>query len=299
MDHDTNARRHLASPIALLLLILQLVGAPAARAADPTPTTTQKAMAKSAAADSAKGVVPADVRENPSLPKLFNRRDLFFWGGTAAALTVAVFNDRWLTDEAIEGENHFQKRLAEAAQPLGNTVYVVPVSLATFGFGRVINNPRLARRAARVGLTVSIATGVANTIKLAFGRERPWESPANSQVFKPFSNHNSFPSGHAATAFAAAVALDRETAGRWVPYVVYPAATAVAWSRVHDNKHWTSDVVAGAAIGGWVSWKTETYLAHRALGVPPQEPKAESKKTSWMLMPRGDGAQLVVVRLLD
>ena len=92
------------------------------------------------------------------------------------------------------------------------------------------------------------------------GRERPEESPTDAWKLKPFSGHASFPSGHATVAFALAAALQRETTSRWIPWVAYPAAAVVGWSRVHDGEHWTSDVVAGAALGTWASRKTEALL---------------------------------------
>jgi len=82
-------------------------------------------------------------------------------------------------------------------------------------------------------------------------------------VFKPFSGHDSFPSGHTTLAFAAAAALDRETRSRWVPALAYPLATLVAWSRLHDRQHWVSDVVGGAAIGFGVAWKAEDFQRGR------------------------------------
>jgi undecaprenyl-diphosphatase len=57
----------------------------------------------------------------------------------------------------------------------------------------------------------------------------------------------SFPSSHAANIFALAVVLGR----RWrraVPWLLV-VALLVGISRVYLNRHWTSDVVAGAAIG--------------------------------------------------
>ena len=84
--------------------------------------------------------------------------------------------------------------------------------------------------------------------------------------FDPFSGHNSFPSGHSTVAFADAEALDRETSARWVPWAAYPLASLVGWSRVRDDKHWGSDVVAGAALGYWAARKTEDFMRARGLG---------------------------------
>ena len=65
------------------------------------------------------------------------------------------------------------------------------------------------------------------------------------------SDNKSFPSGHAAMAFAAARSLDKEFRKEciWVPIVGYAAATAVGVERVVNDRHHWYDVVAGAAIG--------------------------------------------------
>jgi membrane-associated phospholipid phosphatase len=238
--------------------------------------------------------IPATAQYHPPVPKLVNAGDLKFLGLTVAGATLAVFNDQWLTNEAVKAEgNRTQRRLAQVFQPLGSS-YVVTSAAVLYGASRLTGHPQVARRAGRLAISVSVATIVVNGIKEVAGRERPYESPTNSRLFKPFSGHSSFPSGHSATAFAAAVALDRETNGRWVPYLVYPAASLVAWSRVHDRAHWTSDVVAGAAIGGWVSWKTETMLARHSIFVPRTDgPPAPGH--SWLLLPEPGGAQLVLV----
>src|SRR5262245_21251890 len=65
---------------------------------------------------------------------------------------------------------------------------------------------------------------------------------------RPDGGHQSFPSGHAASAFAGAAFLERRY-GWSCGVPAYAVATFVAWSRVEAKRHWTSDIVAGGAIG--------------------------------------------------
>lgn len=66
------------------------------------------------------------------------------------------------------------------------------------------------------------------------------------------SDRHSFPSGHTATAFAAATVLHREyglTLSPWISAGGYAIATGTGMLRVAHNQHWAGDVMAGAAIG--------------------------------------------------
>lgn len=249
--------------------------------------------AASASSDSsifdASGAIRADVVVPPPARPRISRNDLYFLGATTVGVTLAMFNDEWLTDRAVENQDN---ALRENAADVFNALPYVAVGSAAvlYAYGRWQNHPVLARRAGRAGISTLTAAGVTTAIKLAVGRVRPREEPEDPFTFDPFSGHGSFPSGHTTIAFAAAVALDRETASGWVPWVVYPTAAMVGWARVQDLDHWASDVVAGAAVGGWVSWKMESLLAGRALGV------RDEKRTSLMLMPRDGTLQLVVTR---
>ncbi|SMD01892.1 phosphatase PAP2 family protein [Pedobacter africanus] len=65
------------------------------------------------------------------------------------------------------------------------------------------------------------------------------------------STYNSFPSGHTATSFAAAEFLKQEykDVSPWYGYAGYTVATATGIMRLYNNRHWVSDVVAGAGFG--------------------------------------------------
>ncbi|MEH6452575.1 MAG: phosphatase PAP2 family protein [Psychromonas sp.] len=85
-------------------------------------------------------------------------------------------------------------------------------------------------------LTYSLGTTVLTVqgLKYVVGRNRP-----NNSAW------NSFPSGHTAAAFSGASFLQSRYGASWgIP--AYTAATFVGVSRIHGNRHYAGDVVAGA-----------------------------------------------------
>lgn len=86
---------------------------------------------------------------------------------------------------------------------------------------------------------------------------------------RPDGNGNdSFPSGHAAKAFAAATYLHRrhgwESAWPW-----YAAAGYVGWTRVDANRHRWRDVAGSFAIAGVSSWVLVEPARDRGVAVLP------------------------------
>jgi len=212
--------------------------------------------------NSARPIEPERERlRRPLVP--LGRADAWFGLATMVGVGAAAFADHELRERALATDGRGARRLARAAEHLGSPEVVGPVILVGYVAGRALGRPALAGASARVGISVAAAGVAAGALKLAVGRVRPVDSGAESDPYQPFSGHASFPSGHAALAFAAATALDRETPAGWVPWVAYPLAALVGWSRVRDDQHWTSDVVAGAALGVWTSAKTYDALRER------------------------------------
>jgi undecaprenyl-diphosphatase len=108
----------------------------------------------------------------------------------------------------------------------------------------------LWRRWAVLGLTivvVALTDASAAGLKAAFDRERPPERHAEPDPLVNVPDSGSFPSGHAATSFAAATILSFAFP-RLAPLLLVLAA-AVGFSRVYVGVHYPLDIVGGAVLG--------------------------------------------------
>jgi hypothetical protein len=107
-----------------------------------------------------------------------------------------------------------------------------------------------------VGAESLVATAAATQIlKVVTHRQRPQGSASN----------DSFPSGHSSFAFAAATffarQIERDT-GSGLGYMFLLPATYVAIDRVEGERHWASDVAAGALLGVFLTnWIFNAHYA--------------------------------------
>jgi membrane-associated phospholipid phosphatase len=202
----------------------------------------------------------ASADPTPATASLFTRRDLAFGLAAVGFTAAAVPCDKWLTNETTEAHSAGERRLANALSPLGSGALVFGALAATYGASRFLHHEGLTASVTRVGTSVLVSGITVAALKEGIGRQRPLDSPNDSDDLRPFHGDTSMPSGHTTLAFALATAVSHESHSRWVPWVVYPLASAVAWSRVHEQEHWTSDVVAGAFLGAWTAAKTERYF---------------------------------------
>jgi len=98
-------------------------------------------------------------------------------------------------------------------------------------------------------LSFALSSALVNgPLKLIWRRERPNRpiDDARRALVRPMGS-SSFPSGHAAAAFAFATGAGLEAPTLLAPLSLL--ATGIAYSRVHSRVHFVSDVLAGSAIG--------------------------------------------------
>ncbi len=148
---------------------------------------------------------------------------------------------------ALEGVMREATAFGRPPVVVGGLAIVLAVDLASGGGWSTV---RLAV-AALAGTNLAV-----EGLKRAVGRTRPDGEHRHS--------NSSFPSSHAANAFALAWVLG----ARWrrgVP-VFFLLAALVAFSRMYLNRHFLSDVVAGALIGVICAWAAARWLPLRRRG---------------------------------
>jgi membrane-associated phospholipid phosphatase len=119
---------------------------------------------------------------------------------------------------------------------------------------------RLPAAAASAALAAATAETIAFLVKLLTDRARPPLADPGTQALVSLPDSTSFPSGHAAAAFAAATAVGIFYPRLRVP--LYTLAALVALSRVYLGVHFWSDVLAGSLLGLAVGLAT-TYVVQR------------------------------------
>lgn len=152
-------------------------------------------------------------------------------GAGALALAVHPFDDD--VNAHLKGAHGF----FVTGKYLGQAYTLGGISLGMYAFGRATDN----RVVSHLGMDLLRAGAVAGTvtyaIKVSVRRHRPSTGRCCS-----------FPSGHSAGTFAFASVLWRHLG--WKAAVpTYTAASYVAMSRLHENVHFLSDVIFGAAVG--------------------------------------------------
>jgi membrane-associated phospholipid phosphatase len=179
-----------------------------------------------------------DIKNLPSRPNLY----IALIGG-GAALGVHPLDQSF----NVHLQSHYTlvNDIFAPAKYYGDTPEQVALSVGTYAVGRIFDLPKASHLGMDLLRAQAVSELLVEPLKFATHRERP-----------DGSNYQSFPSGHAAATFAAATVIERHLG--WKKAILgYGIASYVAASRLHDNVHYLSDVVFGAAVGT-ISGRTVT-----------------------------------------
>ncbi len=174
--------------------------------------------------------------------------------GTTGALLLA---DKEIKDIFQHNQHRFPGKVATIVEPFGNR-YSPYIMAGMFVVGAAIQDRELKNAALLTFKSYAISTSLYLLSKSMIRRNRPAYTDNNFDFKAPFSSdpkHTSFPSGHTLTVTTLATAVS-EAFGKdhpWVPWAAYSIAGLTGLSRVYHNRHWSSDVWIGAALGYFIT----------------------------------------------
>lgn len=227
-----------------------------------------------------------DTAHMLTAPLRWDGRDWLIAG--ACVGTVFAVGTIWDDDvrrDAQEDRGPRSDLVARYANQMG-TVWSL-AALASAGIAGWAMDDERGGHAVRDGLETTVIASLVITplLKFTFGRSRPNKDTGGVDDFTPFSGAASFPSGHTTQAFAiASVLASNYREAWWVGGTSYAVAGLVGFARINDNKHYLSDVVAGAMIGTAVGWEVASLNRLRRQGVeihPLASPDVAGVSVTW------------------
>ena len=169
-------------------------------------------------------------------------------GGTVVTLGIVLFDHQ--VSDPFQRKQVRNKTLGESSrwgdwmgQLVPNALYIGAMSISGYN-----GDPEGYRRAIGMFKASAYSSSLTTVMKYTIRSHRP-----NNRNVK-----NSFPSGHATTAFA----FSGYVMAEHQYYLGIPAlilASFVGYSRINDNRHWIQDITAGATIGWVYGWGISKY----------------------------------------
>ncbi len=286
------ARMRKAALAVAALLLLPLAPAAAAdtaadgRAWQPSPLGVAALLPDTAVAADTAACCPltaACAAGNEEVPDLTHRIRPAEWivPGAAAVLGAVCVKSSWGT-KARRSLQHTLSAHGKQKTSVDDYIQYAPTVVAyALPLCGVKSTHGLKDRTLLLAMSYAMMGIAVNVSKRAFKEKRP-DSGAR----------NSFPSGHTATAFMGAEYLWQEYRHTHpiIGYGGYVVATAVGFMRIHNDRHWANDVLAGAAVG-MLSTKFAYWLYPKIFR---ESPRRSKNSTAFMGMPYAstDGAGL-------
>lgn len=204
---------------------------------------------------------------------LFLRQPLIYTGGDwlkvgalFAGTALLTFADEPLYN-ATQGRQRYYYSYPVVAGRVYGEWYSIGGVAAVFGTYGLIARDTAAKKIAIELLQAGIySEAITEIFKVIVGRARPYMNKG-SGTFHPFdisNDYNSFPSGHATSAFALSTVMSRHANTIGLKILAYVPAGLTVYSRIYQNKHWVSDELLGAGIGFFVgNWVVDLHEAKR------------------------------------
>jgi membrane-associated phospholipid phosphatase len=188
-----------------------------------------------------------DAKLYLTAPLRWDGKDWLYLGGALVAIGVAHESDGSVRRHFAVGSNAVLN--GKDPHSLRDALPAAAIVAGTWVYASVIGESSGRVEAYTMLEAAGFSSVTTEVLKLAAGRARPNET---ARVDDWRKSGTAFPSLHSAAAFAIGTVFAESGSddSRWFRRIIgYGTAGATAYIRVHDNVHWLSDTVAGAAVG--------------------------------------------------
>ena len=219
-------------------------GVPGLAGEDPAEGETVEPPGTASALRRGLRVLGEDAGAIYSAPARWSRKGWTAFTAIVAGTAVLVQYDDEIRAEVLESDAPDRRRAAKLLQRLGDPLVGAVLPWVSYAAASRADSPPLKQTSLLAFEAWALSGAASGVLKIATGRAGPGDGSEDDF----FGGGDHFPSGHTARSFAIA-ALCAERHGKRAAWIGYPLAALVGLSRIETDYHWTSDVVAGAALG--------------------------------------------------
>jgi hypothetical protein len=147
--------------------------------------------------------------------------------------------------------------VARAFSAAGRPAVLLGVISLGYIYGEINDKQESRKTFLLAGESLLITELIVQLGKITIGRARPY-TEQGAFSFHPFNfkgKWQSFPSGHAASAWALAACLASRSESPYLDAALYSVAAGISLSRVFLDKHYPSDVLAASLLGYFIGKK--------------------------------------------
>lgn len=212
-----------------------------------------------------------DFRDVISSPFHWRSKDWFKMSILVAGTGLLIAYDDKIYDFIQSQRTPFTKAITKfPLEPLGHYAgFSVLAGMYTYGHFAKKGKPQAT--ALLAAESYLIAGLLVQLPKFVFGRSRPQSNnPPDHLEWQGPGGGSSFWSGHTTSAFAiASVIASMYNDKKGIQIAAYTIATMAGLSRIHDQKHWASDVLVGAVVGTAIGKMVVKNYKSRSLKLMP------------------------------
>lgn len=204
-------------------------------------------------------------------PVKWDSKDWTKLGAFVAVEAGLLFADQSVADFSQSHKNNTESYISSHFLEHFGAEHSIILMSGIFTYGILKKKKNCVSTALLALESFALASLVTRIPKTLVGRQRPdsWQGDGPFAFNGPFKG-NSFPSGHTTASFAVASVISTQFRDhKWIPVAAYSIAGLAGLSRIYDNKHWLTDVVAGATIGTLVGNLVSHRTSNSKLTVVP------------------------------